>query len=55
MADKVMRMTDKENMKQPFYNPAISFIQRKCERCEEEENRMQRKEMNDEEKLQIVD
>src|SRR5665213_237035 len=50
MADKVMRMTDKENMKQPFYKPAISFIQRKCERCEEEENRMQRKEMNDEEK-----
>jgi|SRR5665213_2545888 len=50
MADKVMRMPDNENVQQPFFRPAISSLQRKCEHCEEEEKKMQRKEMNNEEK-----
>lgn len=44
MAEHVMRMTDNENLQQPFFKPAISFIQRKCAHCEEEEKQqLQRK------------
>ncbi|WP_158860101.1 eCIS core domain-containing protein [Lunatibacter salilacus] len=48
MADKVMRMTDHENMSQPFFRPRVSSLQRKCAHCEEEENNLQRKEVNNE-------
>ena len=43
VADKVMRMTDDENAQQPFFSPAFSSVQRKCEHCEEEEKKMQLK------------
>jgi hypothetical protein len=46
MADRVMRMTDHENMPQPFFRPNISSIQRMCADCGEEEKMMQRKEVN---------
>ena len=45
VADKVMRMTDNGNADQSFFRPAISSVQRKCEHCEEEEEKkMQLKE-----------
>lgn len=37
VADKVIRMTDNENKKQPFFNPKISSVQRKCAACGIEE------------------
>ena len=37
-------MTDNGNAEHPFFRPAISSVQRKCEHCEEEEKKMQRKE-----------
>jgi hypothetical protein len=37
MAEKVMRMKGNDSMQQPFFKPAISPIQRKCEHCEDEE------------------
>ena len=49
MADKVMRMTDKNVVQAKFFKPAITIIQRKCSDCEEEEKKMQRKEMNEDE------
>ncbi len=49
VADKVMRMTNNESTQQRFFKPAISSVQRKCEHCEEE--KMQRKEISDEEKI----
>src|SRR3954466_11451847 len=39
MADKVMRMNDVEPT-QAFFKPAISPIQKKCARCEEEKLQM---------------
>src|SRR4051794_11827399 len=48
MSDRVMRMKDDENMQQPFFSPAILSVQRKCEHCEEEEAKVQRKESNTE-------
>jgi len=50
MADKLMRMPDKENKQASFFRPAVTPIQRKFAHCEEEEKKMQRKEMNNEEK-----
>ena len=41
MADKVMRMSANENI---FFQPSTNSIQRKCEHCEEEEEKLQRKE-----------
>ena len=49
MADRVMRMTDHEYMGLPFFRPRVSSLQRKCARCEEEENNLQRKKVNNEE------
>jgi hypothetical protein len=49
VADKVMRMTDKDIVQTKFFKPPVSAIQRKCTHCEEEEKKMQRKEMNEEE------
>jgi len=49
MADKVMRMTGKDAVQMKFFTPSISTIQRKCTHCEEEEKKMQRKVMNEEE------
>ena len=46
MADKVMRMTDHENLEQPFFKPSITSIQRMCAGCEEEEIMTHRKELN---------
>ena len=46
MADKVMRMEQPGIQLKPL---SITSIQRKCEHCEEEEKKMQRKEMNGEE------
>lgn len=46
MSDKVMRMADKKEMQQPFFRPNISSLQRKCAHCEEEENKLQRMEVN---------
>jgi hypothetical protein len=37
MADKVMRMSDRPVAQSHFFNPAISSVQRKCAKCEEEE------------------
>lgn len=43
MADKVMRMSD-DKAANRFFNPSPLNIQRKCQHCEEEESKMQRKE-----------
>ncbi len=46
MADRVMRMPMND---QSFFSPkpvSFSHVQRKCAHCEEEENKMQRKEIN---------
>jgi len=48
MADRVMRMTDKDTIQTKFFKPAVT-VQRMCAHCEEEEKKkMQRKEMNQE-------
>jgi Domain of unknown function (DUF4157) len=48
MAEKVMRMTDKDVLQTKFFEPAVSVVQPKCADCEEEEReKMQRKEMNE--------
>ena len=47
MADKVMRMEQPGVQLKPL---PISSVQRKCEHCEDEEKKMQRKEINGEEK-----
>ncbi len=47
MADKVMRMEQPQVQLKPL---PITPVQRKCEHCEEEEKKMQRKEINGEEK-----
>ncbi|WP_315817953.1 hypothetical protein [Paraflavitalea speifideaquila] len=44
VADKVMRMTDKDTVQTKFFKPAVLFVQRKCTHCEAEENKLQRKE-----------
>ncbi|RPI19302.1 MAG: DUF4157 domain-containing protein [Ignavibacteriae bacterium] len=44
MADKVMRMTDKDVNRNTFFKPANSSIQRKCNLCKEEKEKLQRKE-----------
>ncbi len=49
VADKVMRMRDHEVEEQTFFKPAISFLQRKCDHCREEEKNLQRKEGSTEE------
>lgn len=46
MADKVMRMEQPDVQLKPL---PIAAVQRKCEHCEEEEKKMQRKEMNEKE------
>lgn len=46
VADKVMRMPD-PSINNSFFKPAITSIQRKCAHCEEEEKKMQRKEINE--------
>lgn len=46
VADKVMRMPDPSINNNSFFKPAITSIQRKCAHCEEEEKKMQRKEIN---------
>ena len=47
MADKVMRMPDKDIVQAKFFKPAVSSLQRKCEHCEEEEKKkVQRKKGN---------
>jgi len=45
MADKVMRMGDTPST-QPFFKPSYLTVQRKCQHCEEEEKKIQRKEIN---------
>lgn len=50
MADKVMRMKDTSATELPFFKPATLPIQRKCAHCEEEEQKLHRKENNGEEK-----
>src|SRR5207237_354075 len=45
MADKVMRMHAPSLKQDTFFKPAIIPVQRKCAHCEEEEKKMQRKEM----------
>lgn len=42
MADKVMRMSESENIHEPFFRPGISTLQRKCKHCEEEKKQVQR-------------
>src|SRR4051794_31697144 len=46
MADKAMRMSDPSVNNNLFFKPAITSVQRKCEHCEEEEKKAQRKEIN---------
>ena len=48
VADKVMRMPDNDVVQTKFFKPAVSPIQRSCAHCEEEEKKMQRKEMSGE-------
>jgi Domain of unknown function (DUF4157) len=45
-ADKVMLMPGSSADNNLFFKPAIAALQRKCAHCEEEEKKMQRKEMN---------
>jgi hypothetical protein len=47
VADKVMRMTDTTQTN--FFKPVVPYISRKCDHCEEEENKIQYREMNGEE------
>jgi hypothetical protein len=49
MADKVMRMPDTTINNNSFFSPSVSTLQRKCEHCEEEVKKMQRKENNNNE------
>lgn len=46
MANKVMRMSD-GTTGEGLFSPSISSIQRKCQHCEEEEKKVQRKETSD--------
>ena len=46
-AEKVMRMPGEDVVQTKFIKPSVSPIQRKCADCEEEEKKMQRKEVND--------
>lgn len=46
VADHVMRMPEPSAKTNSFFKPAIIPIQRKCAHCEEEEKKMQRKEIN---------
>jgi hypothetical protein len=48
VAEKVMRMTDKDIVQTKFFKPILSSLQRKCAHCDEEK-KMQRKKMNGEE------
>lgn len=48
VAEKIMRMTVRENVQSKFFKPA-PVVQRVCEHCEEEEKKMQRKEMDEKE------
>jgi hypothetical protein len=47
VADKVMRMTDDNTVQTKFFKPAVTTMQRKCSHCEEEENKINRKEINE--------
>ena len=49
VAEKVMQMNSNDTVQGKFFSSSISTIQRKCAHCEEEERKMQRKELNDEE------
>lgn len=48
VADKVMRMKDAEANRDFFFKPAFPSLQRKCAHCEEEENKLRRKETKSE-------
>ena len=48
VADQVMKSTDTESKHQNFFKPFVR-LQRKCENCEEEEKKLQRKEIGEEE------
>jgi len=48
VADRVMRMTDNDRVQTKFFKP-VTVIQRKCAHCEEEEEQMQRKKINEDE------
>gem|GEM_PF-6840685 len=49
VAEKVLQMNSNDSVPSKFFSPRISTIQRKCSHCEEEERKMQRKELNEEE------
>jgi hypothetical protein len=49
MADHVMRMPDASLHANTFFRPSVTAVQRKCAHCEEEEKKMQRKEINSDE------
>jgi hypothetical protein len=49
MADKAMRMTDSDIGQTRFFKPVVLPIQRKCSFCEEEEQKISRKEIDDRE------
>jgi len=51
IADRVMRMTYNKDMRQPFFTPVISSLQRNCAHWEEGENKIQRKESSLEAKV----
>lgn len=48
IADKVMRMPDPSINDNLFFKPSVAAIQRKCADCEEEEEKIQRRETNSE-------
>src|SRR5215211_130799 len=48
VADRVMRTENNDTAQMKFFKPA-TVIQRKCAHCEEEEEQMQRKEINEDE------
>lgn len=48
MADQVMRMTNTSINQNSFFKPAVSFVQRKCQHCGDEE-KLHRKESSEDE------
>jgi hypothetical protein len=49
VADRLMRMTDSDISHSKFFKPAIPVVQSKCAHCEEEEEKVNRKEINEDE------
>src|SRR5437763_3057150 len=47
MTDKVMRMPGPSINDHSFFEPSVSAIQRKCAHCEEEEKKLQPKEIHE--------